>query len=143
MIEGPTQLVVLDTSVVSILFRDQSELATQYKHLLRGRRTVVSFQTIEEVLFGAFKANWGERRRNGLARHFANFEIIDSSLELTQISAKLRADQELKGRGLATADAWIAATALMLKCPLATRDRDFSGVDDLELLRPQGTLLDD
>ena len=36
---------------------------------------------------------------------------------------------------MSTADAWIAATAIRLGCPLATHDRDFSGIDGLELIQ--------
>ena len=40
---------------------------------------------------------------------------------------------------VANADAWIAATALMLDCPLASHDRDFSGIANLALIQATAT----
>ena len=54
---------------------------------------------------------------------------------MVRISARLRSERERAGRRLTTADAWIAATALMLDCPLPSHDGDFSGIPDLELIR--------
>ena len=45
---------------------------------------------------------------------------------------------ELAGRRLSVADAWIAATALYLGCPLATHDRDFIGIPNLRLITALG-----
>lgn len=126
--------VVLDTSVVSLLLRDDSE-AAYYRNEIRGLRTVISFQTREEVLFGAIRAGWGDRRMNALQRHLEQYELVTSSLEMAEISARLRYERERVGRKLNTADAWIAATAVMLDCPLASHDGDFSGIPDLELIR--------
>lgn len=66
MTNPPAQLVVLDTSVVSILLREETEQARQYEQALRGLRACVSFQTIEEQMFGALKGGWGARRLNQL-----------------------------------------------------------------------------
>ena len=126
-------LVVLDTSAVSLLFRGDdksSELAEQ----IRGKRAVISFQTLEEVRFGAYKAGWGERRINDLNRHLRQYEVIWPNPELVEVSARLRVRQQETGRRLATADAWIAATALLLKCPLVAEDTDFERVDGLNLI---------
>lgn len=126
---GP-ELLVLDTSVVSLLFREgaaESRLARR----IRGRRVCISFQTLEEVLFGARKARWGRRRVNALHRHLRQYRVIWCGAELVGVSARLRAREERAGRRLATADAWIAATALLLDCPLVTADSDFRRVDGL------------
>ena len=53
---------------------------------------------------------------------------------VVDISANLRSAQEGAGRRLNTADAWIAATALMLNCPLASHDGDFDGIAGLQLI---------
>ena len=126
--------VVLDTSVVSLLMRGDAD-STYYKSEIQGLRAVISFQTREEALFGAIRAGWGPRRISELQQHLGQYETVWSSLEMVEISARLRSDREKAGRRLNTADAWIAATAIMLDCPLASHDGDFSDIPDLELIR--------
>jgi predicted nucleic acid-binding protein len=126
--------VVLDTSVVSIFFRKDTR-ADFFEAEIAGRQPVISFQTQEEALFGAIKRGWGARRMNQLRRHLAQYEPIGVTPELIEICARLRSERESAGRQLKTADAWIAATALLLGCPLATTDGDFEGIPDLELIR--------
>ncbi|MCY4429005.1 MAG: PIN domain-containing protein [Rhodospirillales bacterium] len=130
---APRGPVVLDTSAVSILFRGDGRSA-HLAERIRGRRAVISFQTLEELRFGAYKAGWGERRLNGLNRLLAQFEVIWPNPELVEICARLRVRQETAGKRLATADAWIAATALLLGCPLVAGDSDFELVDGLTLV---------
>lgn len=126
-------LVVLDTSVVSLFFGNTTQ-AGYYQDAIAGRRAVVSFQTQEEVLFGAVKGGWGARRMNRLRRHLDQYELIGVTPELIEICAHLRSERESAGRALKTADAWIGASALLLQCPLATIDGDFEGIPNLDLI---------
>ena len=126
--------VVVDTSVVSSVF-NQSSYARFYQERMVGRRAVVSFQTVEELYFGAYKRGWGSRRRSELDRHLQQYEVVWPTSELVRVCARLRSGREAVGRRLETADAWIAATAIMLNCPLASHDRDFSGIPNLELIQ--------
>ena len=126
--------VVLDTSVVSIIYRSDPR-SSYYEEQIKGRGAVISFQTLEELLFGAYNAGWGERRASELKRHIERYEVIRADAVLADISAQLRHERESAGRALQTADAWIAATAIMLECPLATDDKDFDGIPNLEVIR--------
>ena len=129
--------VVLDTSVVSILLRGDPA-ATYYNSVIAGMRPVISFQTVEEAWFGAVKNNWEASRRNGLSQHLAQYNVVWPTPEMVDTSANLRSAQERAGHKLNTADAWIAATALMLNCPLASHDGDFDGIAGLQLItRPE------
>ncbi len=134
MTTPPSDLVVLDTGVVSLFFGDHAA-ASYYKGAINGRRAVISFQTREEALFGAIKGGWGDRRMNQLLHHLDQYETIGATPELAPISAQLRSERESAGRRLNTADAWIAATALLLQCPLAATDDDFEGIPNLTLIR--------
>ena len=122
--------VVLDTSVVSLLMRDADE-AAYYREEIRGLRAVISFQSREEALFGAVRAGWGDRRMNELLQPLERYEVVWAAPELVEISARVRNERERAGRKLNTADAWIAATAIML----ASHDADFSDIPNLELIR--------
>lgn len=133
MLSNPS-LIVLDTSVVSILIR-RAESATYYRERIVGRRAVISFQTLEELWFGAYKGNWGDRRMNTLRQNLDRYEVMWPNSDLIRISAHLRSERESVGRRLNTGDAWVAATALLLECPLASDDHDFSDIPDLELIQ--------
>ena len=122
--------IVLDTSVVSIFMR-QEESVAYYQNWTLGRRAVISFQTLEELWFGAYKRGWGDRRINDLRQSLDQYEVVWPNSDLVRISAHLRSERERAGRRLNTGDAWIAATALLLECPLASDDRDFSGISGL------------
>ena len=130
--------VVLDTSVVSFVFAGDSR-AHYYQTQIAGLRPFISFQTLEEMWFGAFTKNWGARRKNILARHLEQYDTVWPTEELVEICAQLRCARQTAGRRLMNADAWIAATALMLGCPLASHDRDFSTIANLSLIQAPNT----
>ena len=126
-------LVVLDTSVVSIIYnRDQRALF--YENEITGFIPVLSFQTLEELHIWPIRNNWGDRRRNELMRHISQYEVVWPNLDLVRISSELRDERERAGHRLNTADAWIAATAILLECHLASDDRDFSRAPSLSLI---------
>lgn len=127
-------MIVLDTSVVSLVFKGDRRGGFYLPHMTQ-QRAVVSFQTVEEVWFGAYRAGWGARRKNELALHLEQYEVVWPDLETADISANLRVERERAGHRLNTADAWIAATALRLSCPLASDDGDFEGIPRLRLIR--------
>ena len=128
-------IVVLDTGVVSFIYRSDCR-AQYYEARITGMRPVISFQTLEELHIWPIKNDWGTRRRNELQRHLSLYEVIWPNLELVRVSAELRAERERAGRRLNTADAWIAATALMIGCPLAHHDSDFDGIPGLDIIHP-------
>ena len=127
-------MIVLDTSVVSYIFNGDSR-ADYYVERIRGLRTFISFQTLEEAWHGAYARGWGNRRKDELAAHLSQYLVIWATAELVDTCARLRSEREKAGRRLEVADAWIAATALLLECPLASHDRDFSAIPGLEFIR--------
>ena len=127
------QSVVADSNVVSYIARN-SPIAEYYLPHLEGRRVVISFQTWEEALYGAYRANWSDRRIRELEAQLGRYIVQLPNVDLIRISARLRQERRLAGRRLESADAWIAATALYLGCPLATHDGDFLGIPDLRLI---------
>ncbi len=133
-----SEFVVLDTSVVSILFNKPDAVRCAcYQERLAGRRGLISFQTLEELLFGLHGSGWGETRTLRFREHIDKYEVVwlEPESKLVAIAARLRSDLKRKGRTLDAADAWIAATALMRQCPLASDDRDFLGIPRLSLIQ--------
>ena len=72
---------------------------------------------------------------NALQRDLDRYGIVWPDPDLVRVCARLRSDRRAAGRELAQADAWIAATALRLGCPLVAHDGDFEGIPDLDLIR--------
>jgi predicted nucleic acid-binding protein len=118
--------VVVDTSVASMIHKgiNGSGIDPFYQTQLAGKTVVISFQTVEEMLFGARKAGWGAKRLAVLVTFLEGFVVIPGNYELAEISARLRGDSEAVGRRIETADAWIMATAMKLGVPLITDDSD-------------------
>lgn len=127
-------MVLLDTSVASYIFT-KHEKAAYYIERIQGHTIVISFQTLEEMWFGALKNEWGVRRKSELAAYLQRHRIIWPDRSLAEECARLRSERERAGRKLELADAWIAATAILLDCPLASHDRDFSGIPNLSLIQ--------
>ena len=86
-------------------------------------------------MFGAHLAGWGERRVDALKQQMGQYQVHWPDLELVDLCARLRAERRAAGREIELADAWVAATALYLDCPLASHDGDFDGIPNLELIR--------
>ena len=126
--------VVIDSNVMSYIAK-RSPIADYYLPYLAGREVVISFQTREEALFGAYLAGWGERRVNDLKQQMDQYEVHWPDDELVDLCARLRQQRQAAGRRLEVADAWVAATALYLECPLASHDGDFDDIPDLQLIR--------
>ena len=131
---GPESPVVVDTNVVSSFIRED-ELADFYWDHISEMHLLVSFQTVEELWFGAYKRRWGARRLDVLKHHLQQYEVIWPDSNLVDMCARLRHERRSVGREMGQADAWIAATALLLDCPLASSDRDFLGIPELELIQ--------
>jgi tRNA(fMet)-specific endonuclease VapC len=126
--------VVVDTDVISFLFKDHS-FAPAYQAILAGRPLAVSLITLAEIEYGMEIKNWGPQRRN-LMRHFLDrFTPLLPDDETARLWARIKSGSEKKGRPITFADAWIAATAVQLNIPLVTHNAgDYVGVESLTLL---------
>jgi predicted nucleic acid-binding protein len=126
--------VVVDTDVASYLFNWHSS-AKALSDSLRGFDLILSFMTVAELRTGAITANWGHRRRALLEQYIHGFGIVYANDLMCTEWARLRASSRVLGRAISIQDAWIAASALELKAPLATNNRnDFEHVEGLQLL---------
>ena len=126
--------VVVDTNIVSYIARG-SRQASYYRRQLSGHRVFISFQTVQELWFGAYSNRWGISRTDGLAALIEQYEVVWPDPDILQISAHIRSVRQAAGRRLEVADSWIAATALRLECPLLSHDGDFDGIPGLQLIK--------
>jgi len=73
------------------------------------------------------------RRLKTLA-YVSGFDVIPIAEEVAEAWAELRVALRDAGRRLGVNDAWIAATAMALRIPLVSQDRDFEHVPGLSVV---------
>ena len=130
-----TARLVVDTDVASFVFKWHPEFAARYVDIVRCAELVISFMTLAEMRQGALDAKWGPRKRAMLEAYLADFSVLHSDSLLCSTWAALRNESTRKGRQMSSADAWIAATALVLSVPLVTNNpKDYRHLDRLRLV---------
>jgi len=130
-----TERLVVDTDVASFVFKWHPEFAPRYVDVMRGSELIVSFMTVAEMRQGALDANWGPRRCAVLETYLADFSVLHTDSLLCSTWAAVRNESMRKGRQMSSADAWIAATALVLSAPLVTNNpKDYQHLDNLQLV---------
>jgi predicted nucleic acid-binding protein len=91
--------------------------------------------TLAEMRQGAMDANWGPRKRDLLETYLADFQVLQSADLLCSTWAAVRNESVRKGRQISSADAWIAATALILSAPLVTNNpKDYQHLEKVQLV---------
>jgi tRNA(fMet)-specific endonuclease VapC len=139
--------LLLDTDVVIDLLRAGGE-GERWRRAVQGHRLVISFVTVAELWSGAYRRNWGERRRRDLRTRIETLIPIASTDELAEEWAHVVDDGARLGHPLGVTekekahhahDAWIAATARMYDLPLLTGNRrHFDGLPRLRLIAAVG-----
>jgi len=125
---------VLDTDVVSFLFK-QDTRAALYRPYLIDKILVISFMTLAELDRWALERNWGEKRLHKMEEHLRNFVVHPSDRGLCLKWAEVSHTARRNGRPIQSADAWIAATAMLHNIPLITHNKnDFAGVAGLTII---------
>ncbi|MBS1790575.1 MAG: type II toxin-antitoxin system VapC family toxin [Acidobacteria bacterium] len=127
--------VIVDTDVASYLFKEDSR-AEMYEPHLAGAIASISFMTLAELEQWAILRKWGARRHAELMRFIkSRFIIIDSTAALCRQWAEVRGNVTRIGRHIETADAWVAATALLYGVPLITHNAtDFEHVPGINII---------
>lgn len=70
-----------------------------------------------------------------LEAYLADFSVLHSDSMLCSTWSAIRHESTQKGHPISSADAWIAATALVLSAPLVTNNpRDYRHLDKLEIV---------
>ena len=126
--------VLLDTCIVSYLFKRDSR-AERYRKHIEGTSPVINFTILGELYRWPLKRNWGEEKKRKLEESVRNFFVIPYDAEICRKWAEVTVAAERKGRKLSLKDSWIIATALRHNIPIITHNRsDFENVPDLKLI---------
>lgn len=123
---------LVDTDVFSYLDRDQTSIGRYYEQYLQGRLLLISFCSIGELLFRAYKRQWGQKRYDDLRNQLRTYLTINASSTVADHWARIRAESEIIGITMSKEDAWIAASALTANADLVTNNwRDFKHLTNL------------
>jgi tRNA(fMet)-specific endonuclease VapC len=114
--------ILVDTDVISFLFKRDTR-ATRYEAHLDEALQLMSFMTLAELEKWAVWRNWGKKRRLKLEEYLTRYTLILPDRDLCLKWAEVSAQAQRSGNVIETADAWIAATALLYDVPLVTHNR--------------------
>ncbi len=127
--------VLVDTDVFSYLMRSGTPQAQIYRPHVEGKLVSVSFVTVGELLFGAYRKKWGQQKIADLMERFRAVTIVPYDFEICKTYADLRSKLEATGTPVADNDLWIAACAVRHSIPLVSNNRtDFEKTPGLVLI---------
>lgn len=128
-------VVIVDTDVVSYIFKGDTRGDLYEPHLTNAIASI-SFMTLAELEQWSVVRQWGARRHSDLLQFIKNrFVVVDSNAVLCRQWAEVRGGVKANGGVIETADAWIAATALLYAAPLITHNAaDFALVPGLSVI---------
>jgi tRNA(fMet)-specific endonuclease VapC len=128
------EAVLVDTNVVSFVFRQDTRAILYEKHLL-GKLKVIASQTLAELELMPLLNNWSAKRKHKLDEFLKDYLFVEVDKNVCMQWAKIQAEAKKIGRPISTADAWIAATALVFDISLVTHNpKDFINVSDLRII---------
>ncbi len=125
-----TDVVLLDTDVVSFLFKGDSR-SKEYAPFLKNRKLALSFMTVAELFQWAEIRKWGPRRISGLENSLNDYLVLTADIHTCRLWAEVRAHRRAAGRPVSPQDAWVAATALRYRTHNA---KDFEMTENLRII---------
>src|SRR5580700_11365081 len=105
------KILLLDTNVVSILFKRNHSLRGACLQAVAGRQLMISFTTRAELMLWPVANQWGDPRRAALAEHIALYTTLYPDENTCAIWAEIVGQCRRAGRPIQNADAWIASAA--------------------------------
>jgi predicted nucleic acid-binding protein len=128
-------VLLLDTNVVSILFKPDHSLHQSCFGIVSGHQWFISFMTRGELLLWPRANQWGSRRREELTNHIDLCTTLLPDEDTCVVWADIMAESRVTGWPITAADGWVAAAARQWDLALVTADyRDFEHLDGLTLI---------
>lgn len=127
-------MVLLDTNIVSYLFKGDTR-ADQYAPHLLNQELAISMMTVAELFQWAGMRNWGAIRIAQLEAVLNAYTMLPCDLETCRRWAGIRVERHNLGHPISPQDAWIAATALRYSLSLVTHNpSDFQKITGLSVI---------
>ncbi len=115
--------VLLDTNIVSYLFKGDTRAVAYAPHLL-NQELAISLMTVAELFQWAGMRNWGTARFQQMEVLLNSYTILPMDVETSRQWATVRIARHNTGHPISPQDAWIAATALRYNVSLITHNPD-------------------
>lgn len=126
--------VVVDTDVVSFVFKENKQSEFYRPHLIQVPK-FISFMSFAELRRWKLQNNWGDKKSAKFEEFLSDYGVIHSDEELCEIWAEIIRDAHKYGNPIETADAWVVAVALLFDVPLVTHNRrHFQNVKNLKII---------
>lgn len=123
--------VIVDTDILIDFTKGETDSLLTLNRLGKNNELLISVMTKFEILVGA--RNKGEFKE--LESFINTYQIVDFTASITSEAISLLRKYRLS-HGLLVADSLIASTALILNCPLITKNqKDFKFISGLDLLK--------
>lgn len=127
--------MLLDTDVFSYLGKSGDTRAALYWPHVNGKLLAVSFITVGEILFGAYKNKWGSEKLEKTKARLRSVTIVPFDWAVCQAYGDLKSRLQEVGRSVADNDLWIAACAVRHSIPLVSHNRaHFTDIPGLVLI---------
>jgi tRNA(fMet)-specific endonuclease VapC len=121
--------VLLDTNIVIALFASEKAVV---EHLAQTQ-ILVSSTVLGELYYGAQKSSRPANNLSRIDEFAASVAIVACDGPTARYYGQIKDGLRLKGRPIPENDIWVAAVAIQLGLPLATRDEHFGEVDGLRI----------
>jgi len=127
------EAVLVDTDVFSYLMNGTG-YASVYKPHVQGKLVAVSFVTVGELYFGAYRKSWGAERIADLKDKLRSVTIVPYDEAVCRTYAEIKSAMQSKGKPVADNDLWIAACAIRHGIPLVSNNaKHFADIPGLIL----------
>jgi predicted nucleic acid-binding protein len=127
--------LLIDSDIFSYLSRRGDARVEIHRPKVLGKLICVSFVTVGEALFGAYKRKWGHEKLRHLQDRLRSVVVVPYDIKVCSTYADLKARIQAKGENIADNDLWIASCAVRHSVPLLSNNRKhFVKVPDLILI---------
>jgi tRNA(fMet)-specific endonuclease VapC len=127
------EAVLIDTDVYSYLMSGKG-YASLYRPHVEGKLIAVSFITVGELYYGAYRKKWGVNKLADLKDRLRSVAIVPYDEALCRKYAEIKSACEANGKTVGDNDLWIAACAIRHSIPLVSNNfKHFNGIPGLVL----------
>lgn len=127
---------LLDSDILMDFFKKRDYAVSLLDKLRKEGALATSILTITEL-----RAGWNNEHAAYFLPRLYRFVIIQGiHSEIAELAGKFRWEYKLKGISLPTVDTLIAATAILEKCQLVTRNKKDFPMEELKFYQIEGSM---